>query len=471
MSKFAVLFLLVFFGGIGAAIFYSGFWAFVVYQLVYFLNPDDRWWSAGIPGLRYSFVTVILMLGILAKNYKQYTEASPWNGQPTLKWIAGLLIIYYVAYLFALNGAAHDRFTFDFTKRIVIIFIAYKIIDSEKALDACMWAYLVGCTYIGYLATITGRNSGDRVEGIGMVDSPDSNGTAAALVPAAVMLMYFAWQYKLKGRMVAGFMGAFIANGLVLINSRGAFLGVVASLGMFLMAMIFSRHQGKGQRGTAILMIIVGLSGALYVTDAAFWERMGTLKEQSVENTEASGAKRVQFWLVTFDMLDDRPWGLGIGGYNKLAPLYMSNELRGGVEHRSVHSMWFQGLSEVGWPGFIVFMMILVSLYRMSAKAKKFVLSRKEYSNYFKILALECALMSFLVAGTFINRFRAEVLYWMILFLALAIKIYYLQRKDDEPSKKKRRKPRRPAPRLNDDIESEADEMPQLTPKKRIAGE
>jgi hypothetical protein len=425
VSKFALLFLLVFFGGIYAIFAYNGAVAFILYQLVYFLNPGDRWWAADIPGLRYSLITVLLMLIVLVRGYRDYTVASPWMEMPALKWMFTILFFYYLAYSFALNMPAHSKFTFEFTKLIVIIFIAYKLIDSKKMLDACLWAYLTGCTYIGYLATSKGRVGG-RVEGIGMVDSPDANGTAAALVPAAVLLMYFAWQGNNKIKLLAACMGALIANGLVLINSRGAFLGVVASLGLFLMYMIFSRFQKKGQRASAILMIVLGLSGALYVTDDVFWERMQTLKSAS-DGSRESGASRVFFWLTTFDMLEERPWGLGIGGYNLLAPQYMDDDTRGGVEFRSVHSSWFQGLSEIGWLGFGVFLGMLLSLYKISNKAKKFVIERQQYSDYFKLLALECSFLGFLASATFINRFRAEILYWMILFVAVAVKLYYLQ--------------------------------------------
>jgi hypothetical protein len=430
MSKFALMFLAIFFGGIYAALVYNGALAFVVYELVYFLNPGTsstaRWWTAGIPGFRYSLVVVLVMMFLLAKRYREYSEASPWMEMPAFKWMIALLIMYYLAFTFALHIPMHSKFTFEFAKLVVIVFIAYKVINSKVMLDVCLWAYLAGCTYIGYLATSQGR-SGGRVEGIGMVDAPDSNDTAAVLAPAAVLLLYFAWQGNKKIKLLAAAMGAFIANGLVLINSRGSFLGVVTSIGVFLVYMIFSRYQKKGQRFSAVMIIVLGLSGALYVTDEIFWDRMSTLTE--TEDAEKSGSGRVVFWLTTFDMLKDHPLGLGVYGYNLLAPIYMDDKTRGGVEFRSVHSMWFQGLSEVGWLGLGIFIGMLTSLLRYSSKAKKFVVANSDFNAYFKILSMECALLGYLVAGTFINRFRAEILYWMILFLALGIKLYYLQQK------------------------------------------
>ncbi len=431
MSKFSLLFLFVFFGGVGTALFSNGAAAFIVYELVYFLNPGNRWWSAGIPDLRYSFIIVIVMMIVLAKDYQNLSKLSPWSEQNVFKWMVALLLMYYFAYTFALHIPMHSKFTFEFTKLIIIILLAYKLINTPAMLKACLWAYITGCAYIGYLATGKGRNSSGRVEGIGMVDAPDANDTAAVLVPAAVMLMYFAWQGSMRARFMAALFGVFIANGLVLINSRGSFLGVVLSLGLFLLYMIFSSHQKKGQKKVALLMIVVGLSGAFYMTDDVFWERMSTLKsseEQEIgEEKEDDGSGRILFWFKTFDMLEEYPFGMGVYGYNMLAPHYMTDEERGGVKYRSVHSMWFQGLGEVGWLGIGVFLCMLISLALSTRRAKKFTASKCQYDIYFLILALECALIGYLVAGTFINRFRAEVLYWMILFLAIAVKVYYLR--------------------------------------------
>lgn len=424
MSKFALLFLMVFFGGIIAALVYSGTAAFVIYQLVYFLNPDARWWSASIPGLRYSMIAVLLMILALILNYREYGKVTPWARMPVFKYMVALVILYYVAYLFAVNLPIHKAFTFEYAKLVIITLIAYKLIHSERALTACLWAYVTGATYIGYLAWSNGRNAQGRVEGIGMVDAPDANHTAAALVPAAVILMYYAWLGSMKVRLLAIFCGALIANGLVLINSRGSFLGVLVSLSIFLFFMMFSRYQRTGQRAAAIVLIVVGISGALYVTDDLFWERMQTLQS---EDQNVSGASRTAFWMATFDMLDDHAMGVGIGGYEALAPIYMDDQTRGGVEHRAVHSMWFQGLAELGWPGLILFLLLLLSLYRISRQTKRYLLEQENTEAYFKVLALECALIGYLVAGSFIDRFRAEILYWMILFLAAAVNVYYLQ--------------------------------------------
>ncbi|MCK7548612.1 O-antigen ligase family protein [Marinobacter koreensis] len=425
MSKFALLFLSLFFGGVFFALFINGAAAFILYEFVYFLNPDNRWWSAQIPGISYSFIASVLMLYALVVKYRFYTEKSPWGEQPAFKWMVLILTMYYLIAPFALSPAMHHTFTFNLTKLFVIIFVAYKLIHSEKLLNLAIWAYVLGATYIGYLATITGRNEFARVEGIGLVDAPDANDTAAAIVPAVVFLMYFAWLGNKKVKLLCVICGALIANGLVLINSRGAFLGVVGGAGLFLLFMLFSLKQRKGQRSMAILIVFLGLSGGLYVTDDQFWSRMQTLEK--LDNQEESGSSRVNYWLTTFDMMEEHPMGMGVFGYNVLSPQYLTEEQVGPKGNRAVHSSWFQGLSEIGWLGIGIFFIFLASLYKISRKAKQWVIENGNSESYFHLLALECAFISYLIPATFINRFRAEILYWMILFLLIGIKVYFLQ--------------------------------------------
>jgi hypothetical protein len=103
MSKFALLFLMVFFGGFIATFMISGSVSFFLYQIVYFLNPDNRWWSAEIPGISYSFFSALLMLLSLAIGYRKYTEQAPWGQQPVFKWLLALLAVYYMVGSWAIS--------------------------------------------------------------------------------------------------------------------------------------------------------------------------------------------------------------------------------------------------------------------------------------------------------------------------------------------------------------------------------
>ena len=432
MGKFALLFIFLFTAGIFAALFITPVSSVLVYQLVYFVNPDSRWWAASIPGLQYSFIAALMMLVALTVRYKELSPQAPWKNQPVFKWMLALLAMYGLMITFAVVPSVHKPFTFDFAKLVIIILAAYKLITTERALNACLWVYIAGVTYIGYVAHSVGRDGQGRVEDIGMVDTGgDGNMTAAAMVPALIILIYMAWLGNKKIRVLAVFCGALIANGIVLINSRGAFLGAVCGALFFLFYMVFSRHQRKGQKGTAILIILIALAGTAYVADEAFWSRMETI--QDVDDGGKSGSHRIDFWMATFDVLQDYPLGVGIQGFIELSPNYLPEHyFEGRKKGKATHSTWFQILSEIGWLGLFFLIGLLVSTLKLSRKTKQYLINVENYNAYFKVLALEGALLSFLVAASFIDRARAEMLYWLVLFIAIASNIYYLRYVDPE---------------------------------------
>lgn len=437
MGKFALLFIFLFAAGIFAALFISPVSSVLVYQLVYFVNPDSRWWAASIPGLQYSFISALLMLFVLLVRYKELSLKAQWSRQPVFKWMVALLIIYGFMINFAVVPVAHKSFTYEFAKLVIIVLTAYKLINSEKALNACLWAYILGVTYIGYIAHSVGRDGQGRVEDIGMIDTGgDGNMTAAAMVPALILLTYTAWLGNKKIKVLSVFCGALIANGIVLINSRGAFLGAVSGALFFLFYMIFSQHQRKGQRGGAILIIVLALAGTIYVADEAFWSRMETL--ENVEDGGGSGSHRIDFWMATFDVLEDYPLGVGIGGFIELSPNYLPEHyFEGRKIGKAVHSTWFQVLGETGWIGLAFMLALLIATFKQSKRTKQYLVKNQNFEAYFKMLALEGALLSFLVAASFINRARAEMLYWLILFIAIASNVYYLRFIDPEVRKPK----------------------------------
>ncbi len=136
----------------------------------------------------------------------------------------------------------------------------------------------------------------------------------------------------------------------------------------------------------------------------------------------------MQFWWATFDMLEDYPMGMGIGGYKVLSGLYVDDSATNySVKNRAVHSSWFQLLGDVGWIGAGIFLGLLLSTWRLLGNTKKYLIEQKRTDAYFHMIALQCAMISFMVTVTFIDRIRAEMFFWLFLFIAAAANIYYLR--------------------------------------------
>ena len=422
MSKFALLFLLAFVYCVYAMFVFGPVYGFYIYEINYFLNPNSRWWFSSLPKLPYSFTIVVIMMVTFMLTRTKHT-LNHASRSPEFKWVVALFLSFAAASFFAVNSELHNRFFIEYCKLIVTMYIAFRLLDTERKLKIAMVCFIIGAAYIGMEAFNVGRNSGARVEGIGMVDSPDSNMTAAALVPTIPLIIYFGWQLKWKYKVVLGVLAILIINGLILINSRGAFLGMVAGGGYFLMYMLFSKYKMRQQKLMLVLIAVVGVAGLFRFTDAVFWERMQTIETSSSKESEGSGGRRINFWLATFDMMDDYPMGVGIFGYQTLSPFYLKDESYfddvkavDGVKMRAVHSIWFQGLSEVGWHGMFFFVLLLWSIKRNLSKSKKFLIEHRQLRLYYLAVAIEGAFISFLISGSFIDVFRVQVLYWLVLY-------------------------------------------------------
>jgi len=429
-----ILFILCFIGGISLTLISTPAFSFVLYEVVYFFNPSNRWWSDTLPNLSYSFYVVIFMFITLVVN-RQKLNRNKIFAVPQMKWVYSILLLYVIGGLYAVFPEWHQDSTIIFFKLVIIISIAYKLISTERDLNISLWGYIFGCGYIGVITYQAGRNYGSRVEGIGTVDALNSNNIAAAIAPSLVLCLYYFWNSKkLKTKLLYAFTGILIANALVLINSRGAFLAAACGLAYFMFFMYFSPLQKRLQKTTTIFLVIVGLSGAYYLADDNFIERMSSITSAKVAEKE-TGSTRTEYWKAAWTMATDFPLGVGARGFEFYSPTYIAENIyTGRSRHRAVHSTWFEALSEVGYLGLLSLIMMLYTSFKATRKCKQLLRKQSSIDDYFKILALEAALITFIVSMTFINRLRAEVFYWLILYTACAYNIYVLKNTQKEAS-------------------------------------
>lgn len=414
--------------GFLASLFRNPVYAFSLYEAVYFFNPQQRWWGDMAPDISYSFFVAVLLIGLVLLNNKQ-AKHNKLLQAPQFKWMYSLIFLYTITYFYAALPEAHFDASINFIKLAIIVSIAYKLCDSDSKLNYILYGYIFGAWYIGFVAYQVGRNSGARVEGIGTVDAPDANGIAAAIAPSLVLCLYYFWtskDWKIKGLVVIA--GVFIANGLILINSRGAFLGAAAGLGFFMFHLYFSSFQRKFQKSMAIFITIAGLAGTTILVDATFIERIKSISNTEVVTDRETGNTRRIFWQAAWEMAKDFPFGAGVRGFDYHAPFYIPKNIdTGRTRYRSVHSTWFETLTEIGFLGLLVFLLMLYSAYSTLRLCKKTLREANQVDEYFKVIAIQAAFLAFIITMSFMNRLRAEILYWLILYTACAYNIYVLK--------------------------------------------
>lgn len=202
--------------------------------------------------------------------------------------------------------------------------------------------------------------------------------------------------------------------------SRGGFLAAAA---LALMYALRSPHRARALAGGALAGVLI-----LSVMPSEFWARMSTITVEEGAPRDGSAIGRLHFWSVSLQMTEARPFtGVGLQAFNEAYPTY---DTSGGAygRKRSVHSAWLGILSELGVPGFALFVgtigLALAACGRARRLAKKGVLP-PAYGHYG--VALEAALVAFAVGGTFVIFQYVELLWHTI---ALSIALHYLTQEE-----------------------------------------
>lgn len=406
------------------------YFAFTGYVLVYFMYHPERWWFHNVPQLSYSFFMSSLILFAAFIYRKNITQTNPFH-IPMFKWLAALVAVYCFTSFWAILPAMHIFDLEAFVKLTIVCFSCFKLCDSKVALNTMIKAYVFGAAYIGYYILEVGRSANGRAEGVGMIDSPDVNDAAAALVPAGIFCLHLFWAAQsFKHRVFPTLCGALIVNCLVLMNSRGAFLGLVAGASWYIFFILREKINIKNKKLKVISLILMGLIALSQVVDDQTLDRIATLTNQSASGEKETGATRIHFWLASLDMAKDYPVGAGTRSFLTLSHMYIPTDIdTGRTRNRAVHSSWFQVLSEVGYLGFFLFVGMLFSAYRMYKRAIKKLQENEKLEELYILLSIFSCIFGYMVTATFLDRGRAVVLYLMLTLLACAYNIFYLKNK------------------------------------------
>jgi probable O-glycosylation ligase (exosortase A-associated) len=202
--------------------------------------------------------------------------------------------------------------------------------------------------------------------------------------------------------------------------SRGGFLAL-AALG--LMHTLRSPYRVRTLVAAALVAVLT-----LSVMPDAFWDRMSTITVEEGQERDVSAGGRIHFWRVALLMAQDQPLtGIGINAYTQA---YSNYDTTGGAFgfNRSVHSAWMGILSELGYPGFVLFVTAIVLAFAACRRARRLAkkgLVPEELGHYGT--AIEAALVAFSVGSTFVIFQYVEMLWHVI---GLSTVVHYLTQKE-----------------------------------------
>jgi len=241
----------------------------------------------------------------------------------------------------------------------------------------------------------------------------DNNGVATGMM---MLIPYFVALAQTSTRWWEKYIHRFFIIGLlyrgISTYSRG---GLLAAAALGLMALWWSPKKIRALIAIVVLAVVVGS-----VMPQSFYDRMNTINSSDDER-DSSASSRIFFWQIGVRMANAKPiTGVGFNGFrNSLATYDTSNGVYG--TGRAVHSAWFGVLSEMGYPGFILFVLIIGNgLYiswriRWRARKDPALKDIKAYAS-----AMQMSLVAYVVGNTFLNGQYNEM-FWHMVGLGIAL--------------------------------------------------
>jgi probable O-glycosylation ligase (exosortase A-associated) len=425
------------FASIGTAYAVFGpFNALLYYLWVAYFRPHEWVWGGIVQELRLSFVAGLLVVAtsLFSRARFRLDVRTSLLGLILLQSLLSTVLSPYIAYSWP--------YFVDFAKSTIITyFIVILVTDLErfrKVLVVIALSLGLEATKQGWAQLVL--NPGEKnFNAYGMLG--DNNAVAIGMLMLAgilVALMRTAngqlerrvYQFMLLGVMYRG----------LTTYSRGGMLAAVGAALWFV-----SRSQQKTRA-----VVAVGLAGILIlpVLPSEFWDRMSTIQEarQDLELADGSIRGRINFWSAAIGMANSQPvTGVGHNAFTRAYNLYDPSAGEFGP-NRAVHSTWLGLLSELGYPGLILFVLLLGLAFTACHRARSAVRLGAPGSLNHYALALEVGLIAFSVGGTFVSVQYGEFV-WHFFGLSAALfsiaQPYHSSRRRTSP--RSRAVPLRPA--------------------------
>ncbi len=425
MSKTMIGWMFIYFIGLIASLAIDPFYGVLTYIYEYYTH---RSWAKDVyPPLRWSFVIAAVIMVSYFIHWNKVRNRS--FSDPSLKYLLILLINMAILTPFAISVELSYERLIVFLKLAGLYYFVSRIIRDRKKYNQFIWLQVWGNFLFGWHAFRKGGITGGRLENIGGVDTTGSNYLANHMImilPFIGNMFFFGNKWVRIGALTAA---PFIINALILCNSRGAFLAMIAMAISFLF--LSNAIKIRGYRIKAIIGLALGSILFLWLTNAQFWERMWTI--QTYEG-DTSATSRVDTWKAATRMIRDHPLGSGGDGWELSSPKYIPEIVeRHEGELRTVHNTYLMMATDWGIQGLVLYSLFLLMIFVKLHKIRKREGSKDDLFFKSESLAIEIALIGFLVAAFFGNRIYAEGIYW---YCALAASLDNIQRKELEENKR-----------------------------------
>ncbi len=280
-------------------------------------------------------------------------------------------------------------------KLLAIMLIVVNALQTEGQLRFYLLFFLGCFVLFPVRGTLLG---GDQVAGRAVwnytYDNPNNLAALCLLALGVALGLLFSKPSRALVRLGTGISAILLLVVILLTQSRGAFIGLVAGMGP---AFVWSglKRPGRLLFSAGILALVIGLA-----IPASVWERLSGIEKLTSESTiaqadpEGSAAGRFEIQKVGWQIFLDHPvFGVGVGAYPRANARY-APEL-GRVD---THNTYLNVAAELGLPGLVLWCALVLSVLRYAYRSRRLAAPGELATQQAWI---ERALGAYLVAGMF----------------------------------------------------------------------
>jgi probable O-glycosylation ligase (exosortase A-associated) len=389
----------------------------IVGHIISVMTPQDIWWWDFL-GMRPSFdVMVPVLAGFLIALLRGKVRLSGLN-TPVNKMVGLLWAFFTLSLLFGPYVDVVNRWRFfnpdavyeTISKVFLSYFVATLLLDNTKKVKYAVLVMIVTFVYMTYWANaqyfihhVYGRLHGPQsITGGGIYY--DQNYFAVLFVTGAPFLYFLS---KISKRKIVPLLAALVIllswNAIFLTASRGALLGLLSVIGMFVY------RSKKKYMGFAVLAVL-GL---------AYWHDGGTLmKKRATKITDysvsASAEDRLDAWGAAIRMMEAHPFvGVGFASFGQAYPTYSKSH------PHIAHNTFFQIGGECGiFAGalYLILMGTTLNKLRKNANRLESALIDPE-ARFYYLLNEACfySLVGFFTCAVFLSLETYSLWYYLLL--------------------------------------------------------
>jgi putative inorganic carbon (HCO3(-)) transporter len=361
----------------------------LVWSWLSYMNPHKLAWGMAADMPFAQVIAITLLISILMNKDK---KSIPVDSTIVL-WV---IFIGWMVITTAFAIYPDEAFT-QFIKVVkiqIVTFLTMMLITDRDRMTKLIWVIVVSIGLFsvkgGVFTLLTGGAS--RVLGPPGGFFFENNSLAlATLMTIPLMVYLYRVNYEIKLLRVA--LGIAIALSLVSVlgsQSRGALVAIIAFACFF-----WAKSSNKIVTAVAIIVMGVLLFGFM---PESWHDRMGTIDNYE---QDSSAMGRINAWTYSFNVANDRFTG---GGFESWSTETFTRWAPDPTDVHAAHSIYFGILGDHGWIGLVLFLLIVLSVWRSLSSVIKRCKNRPElYDEYVLANMIQVSLVAYGSGGAFLS--------------------------------------------------------------------